>query len=285
MQFAGLLTDGGSAVQQQINEAFTGNQHQSGSSQGQGPFASGQQVYTRSPFDEVPTATTAKTTAPATGSGLTSATTTAATATAAASRPSSVSNTVPASTSRSSSSAPATAAAIVPGERRRQSLPHSAATVTTPVPPAAMRRMSTPDAATSTAPTVSAATAGDGTGGERVLTPTHAPPPVPARPPPADPSLAPLTRIVHLTTAVVKGELGIGLDLGKSRSGQGQVLRFKPFPPEVPNPASLCNPAIVVGDVIVGVNGLRCDSLSETVKIIRGTQGTVEITLEREVSI
>lgn len=93
-----------------------------------------------------------------------------------------------------------------------------------------------------------------------------------------------VTRKALVTTCVEKGELGIGLDLGKSKTGQGLVLRFKDFPPEVVNPASLCNPAIAVGDVIVAVNGVPCASLSETVKIIRSTEGVIQLTLEREVA-
>jgi C-terminal processing protease CtpA/Prc len=90
---------------------------------------------------------------------------------------------------------------------------------------------------------------------------------------------------VYVTTAVEKGELGIGLDLGKAKTGQGQVLRLKEFPPDVVNPASLCNPAIQVGDVIVAVNGVACESLAESVKIIRAAVGSVQLTFERVVSL
>lgn len=108
---------------------------------------------------------------------------------------------------------------------------------------------------------------------------------MPAPAPPSAGSPAPLPRKVYVTTTVAKGELGIGLDLGKSRTGQGQVLRLKEFPPETVNPASLCNPAILVGDVIVAVNGLQCASLAESVKVIRAAVGVVEITFEREVPL
>jgi C-terminal processing protease CtpA/Prc len=93
------------------------------------------------------------------------------------------------------------------------------------------------------------------------------------------------TRKIYVTTSVEKGELGIGLDLGKSRSGQGQVLRLKEFPPEAVNPASQCNPPIAVGDVIVAVNGQACDTLAESVKIIRGAVGVVQLTFEREIPL
>lgn len=107
--------------------------------------------------------------------------------------------------------------------------------------------------------------------------PSQAPPPVPTTAPP------PAPRKVYVTTFVEKGELGLGLDLGKNRTGHGQVLRFKEFPPGVVNPASLCNPPIIVGDVIIGVNRTRCDTLSDAVKVIRGATGTIELTFEREI--
>lgn len=109
--------------------------------------------------------------------------------------------------------------------------------------------------------------------------PSGAPPPVPSMPAPT------ATRKVYVTTFVEKGELGIGLDLGKNKAGQGQVLRFKEFPPEVVNPASLCSPSILIGDVIIGVNRIQTVSLSDAVKVIRGAIGTIELTLEREIPL
>jgi len=114
-----------------------------------------------------------------------------------------------------------------------------------------------------------------------VPVPRVAPPPVPAAPAPALAQADQSTPKTQVVTRVEKGELGIGLDLGKAKTGQAQVLRLKEFPPEVVNPASLCNPAIRVGDVIVGVNGEPCSSLAEAVKVIRAAVGVLQLTLER----
>ena len=114
-----------------------------------------------------------------------------------------------------------------------------------------------------------------------VPVPRVAPPPVPAAPAPALAQADQSTPKTQVVTRVEKGELGIGLDLGKAKTGQAQVLRLKEFPPEVVNPASLCNPAIRVGDVIVGVNGEPCTSRPEAVKVIRAAVGVVQLTLER----
>jgi C-terminal processing protease CtpA/Prc len=85
-----------------------------------------------------------------------------------------------------------------------------------------------------------------------------------------------------VVTAVDKGEQGIGLDLGKTKEGAASVLRLKDFPPDVVNPASLCSPAILPGDVIVAVNGQPCATFADAVKLIRATgSGKVQLTLER----
>lgn len=160
-------------------------------------------------------------------------------------------------------SAPAAPAPATTEERRRLSVPSAPAPVMPGQGDSASRRLSTPASAAAAPPT-----------GPVYMT---APPP----PPPA----SPITRKVYVTTAVEKGELGIGLDLGKAKTGQGQVLRLKEFPPDVVNPASLCNPAILVGDVIVAVNGVACESLAESVKIIRAAVGSVQLTFERVVSL
>jgi len=114
-------------------------------------------------------------------------------------------------------------------------------------------------------------------------TPTPAVPPKARKSekPPATANAPPSSTKSQITTSVHKGESGIGLDLGKNKLGMGQVLRFKEFVGV--NPASLCNPPIQVGDVIVAVNGTSCASLSDTVRLIRGTQaGALVLTLERE---
>jgi hypothetical protein len=116
------------------------------------------------------------------------------------------------------------------------------------------------------------------------------PPPTPPTRPPTDAAgTNPLhsqqrrTGSIVITTTVEKGPLGIGLDLCKSASGMGQVLKMKEFPPDVANPALLSTLAIQVGDVIVAVNGMQCPSLSETVKVIRSAEGKIQLTLERYV--
>lgn len=86
----------------------------------------------------------------------------------------------------------------------------------------------------------------------------------------------------RVTTSVEKGDLGIGLDLGKSPAGEAQVLRLKELPPGVVNPASLSVPAILPMDVIVAVDGQPCATFAEAVKLIRATGlGKVQLTLER----
>ena len=100
---------------------------------------------------------------------------------------------------------------------------------------------------------------------------------LPPPPPPPPPSK------VKITTSVVKGENGIGLDLGKGKDGEATVLKLKDFGPGIVNPASLCNPPILPGDVIVAVNGVPCLLFADAVKLIRGSEGTIKLTLERRV--
>jgi hypothetical protein len=149
-------------------------------------------------------------------------------------------------------------------ERRRLSVPSAPAPTMPGQGDIASRRMSTPASAAAAHPT--------------------APVPMQSAPPPPPPAST-ATRKIYVTTTVAKGELGIGLDLGKAKTGQGQVLRLKEFPPDVVNPASVCNPAIQVGDVIVAVNGVACESLAESVKIIRAAVGSVQLTFERDVNV
>lgn len=88
------------------------------------------------------------------------------------------------------------------------------------------------------------------------------------------------------STMIMKGEQGMGLDLGKTKltwdQGRSLVLRFKDFPNGEVNPALRCNPAIHIGDVIIAVNDISCETLSDAVKVIRGLSiGNVKLTLER----
>jgi len=90
------------------------------------------------------------------------------------------------------------------------------------------------------------------------------------------------------STIIMKGEHGMGLDLGKTKliwdQGRSLVLRFKDFPSGEVNPALQCNPAIHIGDVIIAVNDVPCETLSDAVKIIRGLSiGNVKLTLERTI--
>lgn len=105
---------------------------------------------------------------------------------------------------------------------------------------------------------------------------------------PAAPKAAPVTvsppispngfKIVR--TSVVKGEHGIGLDLGKDSKGGIVIHRLKEMPGLV-NPASLCNPPILPGDKIIEVNGEKCYSFPECVQQLRSATGKIILTLER----
>ena len=85
-----------------------------------------------------------------------------------------------------------------------------------------------------------------------------------------------------VTTSVVKGEYGIGLDLVKSSNGRPCIQKLKEMPAGVVNPASLCNPPIQPGDIIVGVNGKPSGLFSDTIKIIRGLENGRPINLQLE---
>jgi hypothetical protein len=83
-------------------------------------------------------------------------------------------------------------------------------------------------------------------------------------------------------TTVVKGDLGIGLDLSKNVDGGVSITRLKEMPPGVVNPASQCNPPIASGDIIIGVNGQMCTSFNDVVKLIRAApMGPVQLSLQR----
>ncbi len=84
-----------------------------------------------------------------------------------------------------------------------------------------------------------------------------------------------------IRTKVTKGENGIGLDLSKTPEGGVMITRLKEMAAGVINPASLCNPAILAGDIIVGVNGEACFLFADVVKAIRGGVGIIELVLER----
>lgn len=247
VKFAGLITDG--TVQASLNEMLTGKQHYSS----QGPLSNAK--LSASPFD--PPTTMHSSAGPAPGA-------------AAGSRP------PPARAS----------AATMPGGGA--GAPPVATTAPAQRPAEDARRNSLPPAPPAASTAAPAAPPAAPEGPVRRLSAPAGPPQAPVSmagvvPPPPGGSPAVATRKVYVTTAVEKGELGIGLDLGKSKTGQAQVLRLKEFPPEAVNPATLCNPPIQVGDVIVAVNGVQCASLAEAVKVIRAAVGLVQLTLEREV--
>jgi C-terminal processing protease CtpA/Prc len=85
-----------------------------------------------------------------------------------------------------------------------------------------------------------------------------------------------------ITTSVVKGEHGIGLDLAKTSIGGVVITKFKEMPDGSVNPASLCQPALKIGDRIVGINGKNCTSFSEVVKMLRSSSGEIRIDIERD---
>lgn len=87
---------------------------------------------------------------------------------------------------------------------------------------------------------------------------------------------------VRVETVVVKGSMGIGLDISASaESGRAVVRRFKNMPPGVVNPATNCDPPIVPADIIVAVNGRDCSQLGEVVAAIKSSGEQVRLTLER----
>jgi membrane-associated protease RseP (regulator of RpoE activity) len=63
--------------------------------------------------------------------------------------------------------------------------------------------------------------------------------------------------------------------------GKAVVLRFKDFPANVINPATVASPAILVGDLIVGVNDEKCETFNDVVKIIRSAVGVIKLSIER----
>jgi DnaJ family protein C protein 13 len=89
-------------------------------------------------------------------------------------------------------------------------------------------------------------------------------------------------QLSYISTTVHKGEHGIGLDLNKTSNGRAQVKNFKTLPDNAPNPAKVCQPAIQVSDVIVGVNGTPCTTFKETIALIRGAGGAITLRLERK---
>lgn len=84
-----------------------------------------------------------------------------------------------------------------------------------------------------------------------------------------------------VTTTVMKGEHGIGLNVAKSREGRGIITSFKDMPDGSPNPAKQCVPPIKTNDIIASVNGERCDTFNEAVRLIKASAGAVTLGLLR----
>jgi C-terminal processing protease CtpA/Prc len=103
-------------------------------------------------------------------------------------------------------------------------------------------------------------------------------PVTPFQPAPSTPSV---TEKQILSTTIVKGKNGIGLDLGKDNEGMACVLRLKDIPGEA-NPAMICIPPVMTGDVIIAVNGKQTKSFMDTVNLIRAiSSGNVSLTFIR----
>ena len=59
------------------------------------------------------------------------------------------------------------------------------------------------------------------------------------------------------------------------------IKRFKVLPADVANPAQRAQPPLQVGDLIVGVNGVPCESFSKVVEAIRASPARVTLDLFR----
>lgn len=95
------------------------------------------------------------------------------------------------------------------------------------------------------------------------------------RPPPEMPG--------KFKVSILKSEHGIGLDISKNQATGGtSITRLKAMPDGVPNPAAKCTPQLLPGDAIVAVNGTECPTFSSCVKLIRASEGTVALTIERK---
>lgn len=86
-----------------------------------------------------------------------------------------------------------------------------------------------------------------------------------------------------VNTTILKGSLGIGLDLSVCPdTGRAIIRRYKKMPPGVINPASKCCPPIEFGDTIIAVNGQACPHLNDVVSLIKACHDEVALTLERK---
>jgi len=85
----------------------------------------------------------------------------------------------------------------------------------------------------------------------------------------------------EIVVKVVKGKYGVGLDLCKGADGRAMVQKLKAMPAGVANPCLVCEPCVHAGDVIVSVNGEKCDTFLDTVQKIKSSEGTIVFALSR----
>jgi hypothetical protein len=86
-------------------------------------------------------------------------------------------------------------------------------------------------------------------------------------------------------TFIMKGPHGLGLDISKSIDGRVVVRRFKELPDGAPNPATVCNPPINIGDVITHVNGVPYFTVNEAAMAMKNSAATVLLTIERDLTL
>eukprot|EP01006_Ploeotia_vitrea_P033229 TRINITY_DN65344_c0_g1_i1.p1 TRINITY_DN65344_c0_g1~~TRINITY_DN65344_c0_g1_i1.p1 ORF type:complete len:1271 (-),score=14.60 TRINITY_DN65344_c0_g1_i1:160-3972(-) len=87
------------------------------------------------------------------------------------------------------------------------------------------------------------------------------------------------------TTSIEKSTHGLGLEIVNTVDGGTMIDKLKAMPDGIINPASFCDPPIQHGDVIIAVNGQRSDEFTKTVQYIRAAEGTVNLTILRDISI
>jgi C-terminal processing protease CtpA/Prc len=79
---------------------------------------------------------------------------------------------------------------------------------------------------------------------------------------------------VLLRTTIIRGQHGIGIDLGKNRAKEAVVQKLKEMPDGSANPALICQPSLERGDRIIGVNGTTCELFEDVVTAIKGGLAT-----------
>ena len=164
-----------------------------------------------------------------------------------------------------------------PAHRAPTSIPASAPATSSraAVTPAPVATQARPVSATPTvAPT-------SGTSARPNAGPT--PVPVQQRPSNATPAPTPQAPVGPIfTVTIVKGEDGLGLDIGKIANGSCLIRKLKDMPAGRPNPAANCRPELKAGDIIIGINGQRVKDFDEVVRVIRALgNGPVQLTIER----